>query len=72
MPKHCFPTPVAAVLAQTAWQTYSPSTWHALATLVHLSAKSALLRMLLRHTLAMALLQASVDRAVIALWLGHE
>ena len=27
---------------------------------------------LLRHTAAMELLQASVDRAVIALWLGHE
>jgi site-specific recombinase XerD len=26
----------------------------------------------LRHTLAMELLQAGVDRAVIALWLGHE
>ena len=27
---------------------------------------------LLRHTAAMELLQAGVDRAVIALWLGHE
>ena len=27
---------------------------------------------LLRHTLALELLQAGVDRAVIALWLGHE
>jgi site-specific recombinase XerD len=27
---------------------------------------------LLRHTMAMELLQAGVDRAVIALWLGHE
>ena len=26
----------------------------------------------LRHTLAMELLQNGVDRAVIALWLGHE
>ncbi len=26
----------------------------------------------LRHTLAMTLLQAGVDRSVIALWLGHE
>jgi integrase len=26
----------------------------------------------LRHTAAMMLLQAGVDRAVIALWLGHE
>jgi len=26
----------------------------------------------LRHTMAMELLQAGVDRAVIALWLGHE
>ena len=26
----------------------------------------------LRHTCAMALLQAGIDRAVIALWLGHE
>lgn len=26
----------------------------------------------LRHTLAMSLLQAGVDRSVIALWLGHE
>ncbi len=26
----------------------------------------------LRHTSAMELLQAGVDRAVIALWLGHE
>ena len=26
----------------------------------------------LRHTAAMDLLQAGVDRAVIALWLGHE
>src|SRR5208283_4776061 len=26
----------------------------------------------LRHTLAMSLLQAGVDRAMIALWLGHE
>jgi len=26
----------------------------------------------LRHTAAMELLQAGVDRAVIALWLGHE
>ena len=26
----------------------------------------------LRHTTAMDLLQAGVDRAVIALWLGHE
>jgi site-specific recombinase XerD len=26
----------------------------------------------LRHSMAMALLQAGVDRAVIALWLGHE
>ena len=26
----------------------------------------------LRHTMAMDLLQASVDRSVIALWLGHE
>jgi site-specific recombinase XerD len=26
----------------------------------------------LRHTLAMELLQAGVDRSVIALWLGHE
>lgn len=26
----------------------------------------------LRHTAAMELLQGSVDRAVIALWLGHE
>jgi site-specific recombinase XerD len=26
----------------------------------------------LRHTLAMDLLQSGVDRAVIALWLGHE
>src|ERR1035441_5203736 len=26
----------------------------------------------LRHTLAMELLQEGVDRAVIALWLGHE
>jgi site-specific recombinase XerD len=26
----------------------------------------------LRHTMAMGLLQAGVDRAVIALWLGHE
>ena len=26
----------------------------------------------LRHTAAMALLQSGVDRAVIALWLGHE
>jgi site-specific recombinase XerD len=26
----------------------------------------------LRHTMAMDLLQAGVDRAVIALWLGHE
>jgi site-specific recombinase XerD len=25
-----------------------------------------------RHTMAMDLLQAGVDRAVIALWLGHE
>jgi site-specific recombinase XerD len=27
---------------------------------------------LLRHTMALELLQASVDRAVIAMWLGHE
>ena len=27
---------------------------------------------LLRHTMALDLLQAGVDRAVIALWLGHE
>ena len=27
---------------------------------------------MLRHTTAMELLQAGVDRAVIALWLGHE
>jgi site-specific recombinase XerD len=27
---------------------------------------------LLRHTMAMDLLQSGVDRAVIALWLGHE
>ncbi len=27
---------------------------------------------MLRHTMAMELLQAGVDRAVIALWLGHE
>ena len=26
----------------------------------------------LRHTAAMDLLQAGVDRALIALWLGHE
>jgi site-specific recombinase XerD len=26
----------------------------------------------LRHTTAMELLQAGVDRSVIALWLGHE
>ena len=26
----------------------------------------------LRHTMAMELLQAGVDRALIALWLGHE
>ena len=26
----------------------------------------------LRHSMAMELLQAGVDRAVIALWLGHE
>ena len=26
----------------------------------------------LRHTMAMGLLQAGVDRAVMALWLGHE
>jgi integrase len=26
----------------------------------------------LRHTLAMELLQAGIDRSVIALWLGHE
>ena len=26
----------------------------------------------LRHTLAMTLLQAGIDRSVIALWLGHE
>jgi integrase len=26
----------------------------------------------LRHTMAMQLLQAGVDRAIIALWLGHE
>jgi site-specific recombinase XerD len=26
----------------------------------------------LRHTMAMDLLQAGVDRSVIALWLGHE
>ena len=26
----------------------------------------------LRHTMAMELLQAGVDRSVIALWLGHE
>ena len=26
----------------------------------------------LRHTLALDLLQAGVDRSVIALWLGHE
>ena len=26
----------------------------------------------LRHSMAMGLLQAGVDRAVIALWLGHE
>ena len=26
----------------------------------------------LRHTAAMELLQAGVDRSVIALWLGHE
>lgn len=26
----------------------------------------------LRHSAAMALLQAGVDRSVIALWLGHE
>jgi site-specific recombinase XerD len=26
----------------------------------------------LRYTMAMELLQAGVDRAVIALWLGHE
>ena len=28
--------------------------------------------MVLRHTAAMALLQAGVDVSVIALWLGHE
>ena len=27
---------------------------------------------MLRHTTAMELLQAGMDRAVIALWLGHE
>ena len=27
---------------------------------------------MLRHTAAMELLQAGVDRSVIALWLGHE
>jgi site-specific recombinase XerD len=27
---------------------------------------------MLRHTAAMELLQAGTDRAVIALWLGHE
>jgi len=27
---------------------------------------------LLRHTMALEMLQAGVDRAVIALWLGHE
>src|SRR5207245_11330210 len=27
---------------------------------------------LLRHTMALELLQAGVDRSVIALWLGHE
>jgi len=26
----------------------------------------------LRHSMAMGLLQAGIDRAVIALWLGHE
>jgi site-specific recombinase XerD len=26
----------------------------------------------LRHTLAMQLLQSGIDRSVIALWLGHE
>ena len=26
----------------------------------------------LRHTMALEMLQAGVDRAVIALWLGHE
>jgi site-specific recombinase XerD len=26
----------------------------------------------LRHTMALDLLQAGVDRSVIALWLGHE
>ena len=32
----------------------------------------ARLTALLRHTMAMDLLQAGVERAVIALWLGHE
>jgi integrase len=27
---------------------------------------------MLRHTMAMELLQSGVDRAMIALWLGHE
>jgi site-specific recombinase XerD len=27
---------------------------------------------LLRHTMALEMLQAGVDRAVIAIWLGHE
>ena len=43
-----------------------------LASLVRPSRKSTLPRTSFRHSMAMGLLQAGVDRAVIALWLGHE
>src|SRR5438094_4647995 len=51
---------------------YSQSTWQSPAgPVLHYGGKRVTPHVL-RHAAAMELLQGGVDRAVIALWLGHE
>ena len=54
-----------------AFNTYSHATWRRRGRAALPCVRSAYPRMSC-HAAAMELLQAGVDRAVIALWLGHE
>ena len=67
-----FPSPRATPLSRDAVERLVSKYAHAAAGWCPTLARKHVTPHVLRHSTAVGLLQAGVDRAVIALWLGHE